>query len=1634
MKKAKGRKIIFKLILFFMVTSIIIAIFRMWPETKADETIPKTITIQFSYGEKQNAFDVKSYTLNTNEITGYVTLPESFESTVIMNESSYFEKVDNETYYFEEDDYSYTFTGWKISNTDNIIPSETVFQPGNHIFVEELLNYDNNNDGIIELEALWGKVIYAQNQYSTMYYTDYWILDLETTKTYEPTGSWNYKEQEDGTIILNDGKDIENPICSLDYAYYLIYQMDYNNSFENAKSHNAYDYVVMLTGDLDYVKSNSSGQSQKNFFKAYDIYNGTYDSSKHYVFGEYTAQQGSWGYVYYYNSTGTLNTSTNDSNARAYSPSVTFKSCLNDGVTYNLYLNGYGYFDNTFSSIRIDNVSYVKSPDTKRPKKSTPVSTASETAFLGRKGCFIEFTSRTKTDKYTFRPNAVQTVVVTGGSFSGWQTSYSSGHNGSSFNYDIAWYMGDKATVSGDITLGTTSSYESNTSVVNQNITFTMTGGSARNIYGASSGIKSSSIGKRTINIIGDKGSSVTTNPKVTNIYGAGKEGIFTGNAYVNILGVTNITNVYGGGYAFTATTYGNTDVKIINSSILGDVYGGGLNGNVEKDSSENGGNVNLYIDNSKVAGNIFGSGMGGTQTLTTSVSIVATQSSTDWQNILYLPTSDKFNNIKNPKNGDYATDWSWDKPATGFPYMQGETDYICTAIYKQLSWTDNNKDSLTFQRYYVYSYLSIATVENDVNITIDQSEIGTKGDSTKGNVYGGGSLAVVGGDTYVTVKGNSKIYGSIYGGGDGETKPEEVLVYYPASEDGYTPPNYTVTKDSSGNVTKVSCKTESTSYKKFKYENNFKWSNEAYLLEQNGIDIENNLLYSPNVDKIGIVNGDTNVVIENSEIAGNVFAGGNAASVLGNTNIKITNSTMEDVYGGGYSGNVEASTQITVNSGNMNNLFGGGNLGVVGGNTTVTIGSSSNPNINISQLLYGGGRGKDEDGDGDASDFTTVSGTATVTIEGINTYVENYGSKILGKVEKEVNVTFKNYWTGNATNKYKTMNGIDRANNVYFENSYVLLTNKDENGDLVGIQSIENLHIPEGSGLKISASGEISGNFEGGGELYLDSEVCLTIQKDVTGSTTLVLNPLMYTENYIIKGGIDNPYLIVYGDIPEGSIQIEPTEATALTSGDSRYIILYQKNEEYAKYFINEDVSIDYNIVETIILKDGKNFEGNVSEWQTSNINIMQNEIITANFKLNYEYKYNSDLGEKYKNIERSIIIKSGEDNIQIPKNTKITMIVNEYGNFKYYKYLTTDNIESVKLSEFTKMENNNENYVEINDITEKAQGDSLTLIYNYNEEYRLILDFSDCENYLEAGKTYNVLLNLTDSSEVIQELNFASTNTINIYNKRNYAYTTEIERNSYPQNGNVKLTGNLNIDEIEDITVISNEIGKNISVKLLLKDENSNIVNIPKGTIFRIDGTEYEVSKSSVSHKLLELTRESISKNILLELDMSKVILEEQKLPVGVYKLETQIYLSQDDILQQKICENLQEFKIIEASGYGIDAVFTSTEENKDKIQLFNLNSAKILQISVDEGNLEGVNIKMRLQKRTAAFNYTDITNTITDNEISNENLNQTNNITVKLDDKLQSGMYRIAIDLYDIYGNKYVEKVVNFIVGGE
>ena len=78
---------------------------------------------------------------------------------------------------------------------------------------------------------------------------------------------------------------------------------------------------------------------------------------------------------------------------------------------------------------------------------------------------------------------------------------------------------------------------------------------------------------------------------------------------------------------------------------------------------------------------------------------------------------------------------------------------------------------------------------------------------------------------------------------------------------------------------------------------------------------------------------------------------------------------------------------------------------------------------------------------------------------------------------------------------------------------------------------------------------------------------------------------------------------------------------------------------------------------------------------------------------------------------------------------------------NDEYYGYTVTTNITGINLNEFTKLENT-EKYSEISDIT--------TLLNNniYSENYRFIIDFSNCQTGMYLGE-YDLVLEITDGTE---------------------------------------------------------------------------------------------------------------------------------------------------------------------------------------------------------------------------------------------------------------------------------------------
>ena len=196
------------------------------------------------------------------------------------------------------------------------------------------------------------------------------------------------------------------------------------------------------------------------------------------------------------------------------------------------------------------------------------------------------------------------------------------------------------------------------------------------------------------------------------------------------------------------------------------------------------------------------------------------------------------------------------------------------------------------------------------------------------------------------------------------------------------------------------------------------------------------------------------------------------------------------------------------------------------------------------------------------------------------------------------------------------------------------------------------------------------------------------------------------------------------------------------------------------------------------------------------------------------------------------------------------------------------------------------------------------------------------------------------------------------------------------------------------------------------------------------KINGVQQKSDLNYIISTIGTITKNSFNEDFDIEFDMENVIQESSKLKEGNYKIIIEAYTQDGTMLQKNMMKNVYEFEIIKKDNYGLDAKITNNGESSDKLQIFNKeNKNKSLEIKIQKGDLDNPYIKIKLQKRTSVFTYTDIENTIVPNTIESINLKENN--VLKINSDLESGMYRIVITLYDESNNEYTEKTINFIV---
>lgn len=998
-----------------------------------------------------------------------------------------------------------------------------------------------------------------------------------------------------------------------------------------------------------------------------------------------------------------------------------------------------------------------------------------------------------------------------------------------------------------------------------------------------------------------------------------------------------------------------NVYATIKNCDITKDVYAGGNKGSVK-------GNIEMNIEDTIVGGNIYG---GSYSSSDTSINVYTKNFS--FENLAYVYINSKGILVSHPRdNTNY--------------YENGIKNGL---LYESFKWSDEeylltnsetpkviNGIDYTNKKVYSANANKMGTIYGNVTLNVKDS----KANQIYGGGYGGHTLGIVN-INLENITNTSVIYGGGYNGNTGDTNTIltncNIATYYNGGLNG-----------SVGN---------------------------SKLTINNS-----NISTVYNGGNKGNTNGNTTLIMNGGTID-TMYGGGNLANVNGSSTITINAGTITNtLYCGGNNGNVTGDCDLVITQGKLNTVFGGGNLGLVEGNTNVKVGDEKNSYIEITNILYGGGKGT-------SATFETVKGNSTVVIEGVNTKVANYGSSTLGKVVGNVDLTFKNYWTGNTTDKYRVMNGIDRATNVRFDNSYVLLENKAPDGSLEGIKDITNLFIPAGSGLKVSAPGEIAGNFNGGGIFCLDSGICLNVRGNITGDTTLVLNPKLIEGGMLIQGSKNTPYMRVYGE--------DLSETHALYSIDSRYTILEATESTGAKIFYTEpDVKINEKLENEILNAEGKHYTDDIATWTTEDCYVVDNASFSTNCNINMEFMDDSLAPEKYENITRKLALYTGETIAELPIGTNIVMVAEDG---KLYQYRVTTSLPEIELSSFKEMENTINPYNEIQNVKEAATivgGNELNKTYQFNETFRFILDFSESkpETRLPRGP-YNLLLNYYDASKAMTELVSKAQNVIRIENIRNYDLTYETDREEYEQTSiiNIDLNIKSNYHILWDTT-----IPRDLVAMISIKGVDGNVVELVENYNLYIDNSAVTHTNSNALYTVVDtLGKEAFEKQNKLKVDMSKLNSNEL-LKAGENKIVLDYYISNAGVLEEKVATYEIPIKIIKYNFCSLVSTVKSANgiTGKDLLAI-NLSATAPEKTRTIEmsyiGDLIEPKVEIKLQRKNGE-NYINLANTVT--TTLHSNLQSTQTITADFS-SLTPGTYRLNFYLQDKYGTEKAQEALLF-----
>ena len=631
---------------------------------------------------------------------------------------------------------------------------------------------------------------------------------------------------------------------------------------------------------------------------------------------------------------------------------------------------------------------------------------------------------------------------------------------------------------------------------------------------GESEGIEYLYGGANDADVSGDITLNITDG-RIQNVFGGNNTGhAVNGTITVNINQKANpcgwnIGNVYGGGNqaVYTAptateqnaTAHNYPQVNIINGTVSGDVFGGGYGDADDATKGVVNGNPQVTINGASavVNGGVYGGG----SLAPTNGNPFVTLTTGSAANIYGGGMAASVNGAPtvNVNGGSVSTGVYGGCNTSGTVSGNISVSITNGAIGAAAQGTQGQEGYVAETRANVHGggYGASTATNGNVVVTINGASANIYGD-----VYGGSALGSVNDAaedaTTVTLTAGT-IHGNIYGGGLGESGEDNVAK-------GQVNGAVTVTVNG-GTVTDVfGCNNTNGSPKSTVTVNiNNSVSGNVY---GGGKDAA----YSPTTAAAYPV-----VYINNGTIGANVYGGGkgSTATVTSNPVVTIGDATDEhaaivtgDVYGGGDAAAVTGNTTVTYNDNNTSStvarLFGGGNAAGVSGTSTVTMtlgkvtggvygGCNSDGSVGAVTIALNGGQvGTDATHRADVyggglGNSTTTTGNIDITLgtdatTGTTVYGDIYGGSALGNV----NVSASNTTTVTLTSAtlYGSVFGGGKGDNASEGDGHSDVTATSNGGATVNI-NVANTHL-----TGIYGGANIRGNVKGAIAVNINANV----------------------------------------------------------------------------------------------------------------------------------------------------------------------------------------------------------------------------------------------------------------------------------------------------------------------------------------------------------------------------------------------------------------------------------------------------------------------------------------------------------------------------------------------------------------